>query len=102
MFTATDAGTVNLKALDSSATLSAPATTLNITEQEDDLTVAAQYPSLTTLNVDGKDVSGVTTFDLTVSAATTLTTVNAGGEISTLDINGAAVETVTTDGNITP
>ena len=101
--TATAAAAVTLVELETGVELDAPAAAeLTLSGQEDDFTVAAatDYPSLVTLNVTGKDVT-LTDFDLTVSAATTLTTVNAGGEISSLVIDGAGVETVVTTGKIT-
>ena len=102
--TVTSATAVTLVELSSTASLSAPAaTSLTLSEQEDDFTISAstEFPSLATLNVTGKDVTGVTTFDLAVTAATTLTTINAGGEINSLDIDGAGPETIVTSGNIT-
>ena len=102
--TATSATAVTLVEIETGVSLSAPAaTSLTLSSQEDDFTIAAasDFPALATLNVTGKDVTGVTTFDLDVTAATTLTTVNAGGEISSLTVAGAGPETIVTAGNIT-
>ncbi len=102
--TATDATEVTLVEIETGVDLSAPAaTSLTLSAQEDNFTIAAatEFPSLATLNVTGKDVTGVTGFELSVTALTTLTTVNAGGEIGTLTVSGTGPETVVTSGNIT-
>ena len=102
--TATDATQVTLVEIETGVDLSAPAaTSLTLSGQEDNFTIAAatDFPSLATLNVTGKDVTGVTGFELSVTAATTLTTINAGGEIGTLTVAGAGPETIVTSGNIT-
>ena len=102
--TATDATQVTLVEIETGVDLSAPAaTSLTLSAQEDNFTIAAatDFPSLATLNVTGKDVTGVTGFELSVTAATTLTTINAGGEIGTLTVAGAGPETIVTSGNIT-
>lgn len=101
--TADDATSVSLVSI-AAADLSADsATELTLTAQSVTFTVTAStdFPALATLNVTGKDVSGVTTTGVAVTAATTLTTINAGGELSSLTVAGAGPETVVTSGNIT-
>ncbi|MGB1448854.1 MAG: beta strand repeat-containing protein [Flavobacteriaceae bacterium] len=101
--TADDATSVSLKSIGHANLSADSATEITLTEQDEDFTIAAatDFPALITLNVTGKDVTGVTTTDLAVTAATTLTTINAGGELSSLTVAGAGPETVVTSGNIT-
>lgn len=101
--TAPEATSVTLLSIGHADLSADKAATISLTEQAVDFTVAAatDFPALTTLNVTGKDVTGVTTVALAVTAATTLTTVNAGGELSSLTVAGAGPETVVTSGNIT-
>jgi len=101
--TAPSALTVELKSSAQTDLVVNAATSINLTEQAVNFTIglATDYPALTSLTVTGKDVTGVTTTAVAITAATTLTTVNAGGELASLSVTGAGPTTVVTTGNIT-
>ncbi|MDB4016289.1 hypothetical protein N9483_08030 [Flavobacteriaceae bacterium] len=85
------------------ADLSLPkATSLTLTAQAENFTlVNASFAKLTTVDIAGKDVTGVTTTAISLTSAATLTTVTVGGEVSTLTVAGAGPTSLTTSGNIT-
>jgi len=101
--TAPSALTVELKSSAQADLVVNAATSINLTEQAVNFTIGAatDYPALTSLTVTGKDVTGVTTTAVAITAATTLTTVNAGGELASLSVTDAGPTTVVTTGNIT-
>ena len=77
-------------------------TSLTTTAQAEDLTIAnATYPALTTIAVDGADVSGVTDLEISITSNATVTSVTIGGEVSALTIAGTGHDTLVTSGNIT-
>jgi len=117
-----DALALNAPALVNGAVLSAPkatsatlksssvanldvdtAASISLTEQADHFTIGSSddFPSLTTLSVTGKDVTGVTTTTVAITAATTLTTISTDGELSSLTVDADAVTDLTTAGNLT-
>ena len=100
---------IGVVTLDNSKLTANGATSLTVSAQEADLTIAnGDYSALRTLSVSGKqedpgavaDVSDVD--DLTITSSTdTLTTVTVGGEFREVTINSTSITDVTTSGEIT-
>ncbi len=84
------------------ADLSLPkATSLTLTALAENFTLTTEFDDLTTVDITGKDVTGVTTLAISLTSAATLTTVTVGGEVSALTVAGAGPTSLTTSGNIT-
>ena len=100
--TAPSALTVSVESIAAADLSAASMTSLTTTAQAENLTIAdATYPALTTIAVDGDDVTGITTLAISITSNATVTSVTVGGEVSALTIAGTGHDTLVTSGNIT-
>lgn len=100
--TAPEALTVSVESIAAADLTAGKMTSLTITAQAENLTIAnTTYPALTTITVDGKDVTAVTGLTISITSNATVTSVTVGGEVSVLTIAGNGHDTLVTSGNIT-
>ena len=100
--TAPDALTVSVESIAAADLSAVSMTSLTTTAQAENLTIGdLTYPALTTIAVDGDDVTGITSLAISITSNATVTSVTVGGEVSALTIAGTGHDTLVTSGNIT-